>query len=118
MDLHACGAMLVLASLGAAPIDDAAPPETVAIVRPAEAASVSFRFLTREEGHEILLSDVHVTIANAVEGKVLDAVSNGPYLLASLPAGRYDVAASHEGRMQYASVVVRSAEARSVSLYW
>jgi len=124
MDLYTCGTLVVLAGLAGAPMDDATVEarETIAAVAPAprsaEPAAVSFRFLTREEGHEILLSDVHVTIRHPVEGTLVDTVSNGPYLVAFIPAGRYEVAATHEGRERRMNLTIPRAEPRSVALYW
>jgi hypothetical protein len=125
-----CGTLFVLAGLAGAPMDDASVEardsamETLAAVSPtsatrnAEPAAVSFRFLTREEGHELLLSDVHLTIRHPVEGTLVDTVSNGPYLVAFIPAGRYEVAATHEGRERRMNLTIPRAEPRSVALYW
>ena len=55
---------MLVAGLAAAPPEPPADvPETVASIEPAsqasttEQASVSFRFLTREEGHEVMLAE-------------------------------------------------------------
>jgi len=126
MDYVACGALVVLAGLAAAPADEPllAADEVLATAAPAlavrdvERSPVSFRFVAREEGHEILLTDVHVTIRHSVEGTLVDAVSNGPYLVAFMPAGRYDVAATHDGKLRTMTLTIPRAEARSVALYW
>jgi hypothetical protein len=44
------------------------------------------------------LSDVAVTLLDAKGETVLTHVSSGPFFLAKLPAGRYTVNASYEGR--------------------
>lgn len=126
MDYVACGALVVLAGLAAAPADEPAlgAGQSLASAAPALAAGpvdrspVSFRFVAREEGHEILLTDVHVTIRHAVEGTLVDAVSNGPYLVAFIPAGRYEVAATHDGKLRTMTLTIPRAEARSVAFYW
>jgi hypothetical protein len=137
MDPLICGTLVVLAGLAGVPMEDArveprdsavetlaATVETTAAHSPtpaprsAEPAAVSFRFLTREEGHELLLSDVHLTIRHPVEGTLVDTVSNGPYLVAFIPAGRYEVAATHEGRERRMNLTIPRAEPRSVALYW
>ncbi|HVE48163.1 MAG TPA: hypothetical protein VNG69_00935 [Casimicrobiaceae bacterium] len=124
MELHAC-AFVLLAGMTAGPVDETGAglrDEVVltasATPRVVEATPISFRFLTREEGHEILLSDVHVTIAHPIQGKVIDTVSNGPYLVAMVPAGRYEVVASHEGRARRVALTIAPASPQSVSLYW
>lgn len=81
-------------------------------------APISFQFTTRSEGHDIALTDVHVTIACAVGGKLFEAVSEGPFLIANLPEGRYDVVAWHEGRARRVALVVAGAEPRQVALRW
>jgi hypothetical protein len=123
MDVYACATMMLVAGLAAAPIDEPADERTEAATLAAapsasERAPVSFRFLTREEGHEILLTDVHVRIVHPVHGTLLEAVSNGPFLVAYVPVGRYDVAASHEGRTQHLTLTVARPEPRNLALYW
>lgn len=137
MNLVACGAMVVLAGLAGAPPDAdveepraepaihaSAMPVSVPAMRPAaqapsaDSAAVSFRFLTREEGHEILLSDVHVRISDPLGTPLFEGVSNGPFLLAFVPAGRYEVSASHDGRVKRMNLIVAHTAPRSVSLYW
>jgi hypothetical protein len=122
MPYLACATMMVLAGLatvdGVGVGDVAEPAAVVAIAQPAERAPVSFRFLTREEGHEILLSNVHVRIAHPVDGTLFEGVSNGPFLVAYVPVGRYEVAASHEGRTQRVELTVTRAEPSSLSLFW
>jgi hypothetical protein len=95
---------------------DVAPSSGVRAIE-AESA-VSFRFLKREEGHEFLVDEVHVTIVHPVRGTLLDAVSNGPYLTARVPAGRYEISASHAGRTQRVSVILAGREPRSLAFYW
>lgn len=52
--------------------------------------------LTLVEGNYV--SDVRVTLTDAQGRQVLEHVAAGPVLLARLPAGRYTVAATYEGR--------------------
>ena len=112
--------MMVLAGLtGIEPAAERSEPiAAVAVAHIAERAPVSFRFMTREEGHEILLSNVHVRIAHPVEGTMFEGVSNGPFLIAYVPVGQYEVAASHEGRTQRVVLTVARAEPSSLSLFW
>ena len=65
------------------------------------------------------LASVAVRIADAASGEVLvDAVSNGPWFLADLPAGRYRVTATYEGESQSADVSVPAQGLREVTLRW
>lgn len=79
---------------------------------------VSFVFATREEGHELRLTDVHLVILCPVVGRLFEAVSEGPFLTANLPAGRYEVIASHEGRARRIPLTVARGETRQVSIFW
>ena len=79
---------------------------------------VSFQFATREEGHELLLTNVHVVVRCPVAGKLFEGVSDGPFLVANLPDGRYDVVASHEGQARHVALSVARGEPRHVAIYW
>jgi hypothetical protein len=108
---------LDVASIAGAAADAAAPAEAVA--HPAGVLPVSFHFAAREEGHELLVTDVHVTIDDAATlGRVLSAVSDGPFLQASVPAGAYQVTATHGGRAQVAVIHVGGVEPTRVAFYW
>ena len=120
MPYLACATMMVIAGLATMQDsgDAADPPAAVAVARSSDRAPVSFQFMTREEGHEILLTGVHVRIAHPVEGTMFEGVSNGPFLVAYVPVGQYEVAASHEGRTQRVVLTVPRAEPKSLSLVW
>ena len=79
---------------------------------------VSFVFATREEGHELRLTDVHLVILCPVAGRLFEAVSEGPFLTANVPAGRYEVIASHDGQARRIPLTVTRGESRQVSIYW
>jgi hypothetical protein len=61
------------------------------------------------------LADVHVTLREQSGQVVLETTTRGPFLLADLPAGRYDVKASASGdRTESTTVdVVRGQQART-----
>ncbi|HEX4882744.1 MAG TPA: carboxypeptidase-like regulatory domain-containing protein [Casimicrobiaceae bacterium] len=101
--------------------ETSAPADVQAVQRTTtgERLPVSFHFATREEGHELLLGGVHVAIDDAATlGRVLSAVADGPFLLASVPEGAYQVTATHEGRAQVAVIVVARGEPLRVAFYW
>lgn len=54
------------------------------------------------------LSDVRVRIADMQGAKRLIAIAHGPFLLASLPEGRYKVTAIYRGKTQQRAVKVSS----------
>jgi len=59
------------------------------------------------------LANVNVGIADAKGNKVVQAVSDGPYFLANLPAGQYTISATHEGKTLSRKVQVGSKGLRS-----
>jgi hypothetical protein len=54
------------------------------------------------------LADIPVHITDMKGATLLKATSHGPFMLASLPAGRYKISASHDGKTQQRVVDVTS----------
>ena len=132
MDLRRTLAALVVAVVVAAPPgvcanggERAGAPdlarEAQPAVEPGPAAGfvpVSFVFATREEGHELRLTNVHLVIHCPVVGRLFEAVSEGPFLVANVPAGRYEIVASHDGHARRMPLTVTRGEPREVSIFW
>jgi len=59
------------------------------------------------QGNEYL-ADIAVHIADMHGATLLNATSHGPFMLASLPNGRYTVTATYEGKTQQRVVDVKS----------
>ncbi len=69
-----------------------------------------------QDGHYV--TDVKVVIA-ATKGKtLLDATSEGPWFLAKLPAGNYQIVATFEGKTVKHSVTVGKAKLQTVDFRW
>jgi hypothetical protein len=64
------------------------------------------------------LSDVNVTIADARGNQVLQTKTEGPWLLAKLPAGTYQVVASEGGNAIKRTVTVGSGKASDLEFRW
>jgi hypothetical protein len=64
------------------------------------------------------LADVGVTVSDASGKVVVDHVTDGPVLLARLPAGTYTVIARYEGRVQTRKVTLRSEPLLTEHLRW
>ncbi len=58
------------------------------------------------EGNGMYLSDVQVHISDKAGQPVADTVTNGPILLAKLPAGKYKVTAVSEGETKEQKITV------------
>jgi len=72
---------------------------------------------TANSGNEYL-ADVAVTIRNARGEIVLDMTSEGPYVLVSLPDGRYMVNVNYEGDAKQRSIVVSRAKHSRATFTW
>jgi hypothetical protein len=64
------------------------------------------------------VSDVRVTITDPAGNMLLDTMSEGPWLLARLPAGNYQVVASFAGSSARRQVAVGSAKLSTVDFRW
>lgn len=64
------------------------------------------------------VSDVKVMIADAKGKTLLDAMSAGPWFLAKLPAGNYQVVATFAGQDVKRSVTVGKAKLQTVDFRW
>ena len=66
----------------------------------------------------VYLSDVKVTIADSRGTTLLDALSQGPWLMAALPTGNYQVAATVAGVTERRNVTVAGARLNTVDFRW
>lgn len=80
--------------------------------------SLALSFATQLRGRDVYLATVPVVIRNASGNTLLDVVTEGPYLLVNLAAGRYEVSASHRGRQKTMKVQIRADRHERVSFVW
>ena|SRR5664279_600666 len=64
------------------------------------------------------LSGVKVAIADAAGRTLVDTTSEGPWLLARLPAGNYQVTATYAGNAEKRPVTVGAEKLRTVDFRW
>jgi hypothetical protein len=64
------------------------------------------------------LADVKVTVVDAANKMVLDTLVEGPWLLARLPAGTYQVNADCGGVVERRTVTVGGATLSTIQLRW
>jgi len=69
-----------------------------------------------KDGH--YLADVAVSISDTGNRKILDTISEGPFLLAQLPPGRYAITATYAGAAQTRSTTVAPAGRRELIFRW
>ncbi len=64
------------------------------------------------------LAEVNVTIVDAANQVLLDTLAEGPWFLARLPAGTYQVNASYRTNVERRTVAVGAATLSTVELRW
>lgn len=64
------------------------------------------------------LSGVQVAISDAKGQSILDTLSEGPWLLAKLPAGNYRIVAIVAGKTEIRQVAVDGAKLKTVDFRW
>ncbi len=64
------------------------------------------------------VSSVNVTIADAAGKQLLDTTSEGPWFLAKLPAGNYQVVATFAGKAEKRTIAVGSEKLKTIDFRW
>jgi hypothetical protein len=77
----------------------------------------NFKLLfTAKDGH--YLADVAISISDAANRKVLETVSEGPFLFAQLAPGKYAIAATYAGVTQTRSTTIAARGRRELVFRW
>lgn len=90
--------------------------EAFRAMAPRYALSLEFARANAPRGD--FLADVDVTVINDRGQPVLDAVAEGPFLLANLPAGTYTVRANSDGRVKSQTVTITPGHNRHLTFAW
>lgn len=64
------------------------------------------------------VSSIKVTIADAAGRQLLDTTSEGPWFLAKLPAGNYQIVATFAGKAEKRTIAVGAGKLRTVDFRW
>ena len=78
----------------------------------------NLKVLTAAEGSGAFLAAVRVVVRAAGGWTVFETTLEGPWLLARLPPGRYDLVATWGGRSQARSFTIPPTGRRELFLYW
>lgn len=93
--------------------------EEAAAIRDAAAKwPLTLVFVEARRGRESWVADVGVSIRDGKGDTVLDATTDGPFLLARLSPGRYVVEATYNGTAHRKSVTVPAHGARRIVFQW
>jgi hypothetical protein len=79
---------------------------------------LAMEFAIKAKPRDEFTAGVKVLIRDATGKTVLDAVSEGPFLLAKLPAGSYDIEATQDGRKLERHAVVAAGRSAHLGFLW
>ncbi|MEM4987857.1 carboxypeptidase-like regulatory domain-containing protein [Collimonas sp. H4R21] len=92
--------------------------ESTAIQQMAKNYSLELEFVINASPRAEFTSDVQVKISDASHNAVLDTVSKGPFLLAQLPAGRYRLEATKDGKSKAQDVTIKQGSHQHIMFEW
>lgn len=79
---------------------------------------LSITLAARSEGKDVFVAAVPVVIRDAGGKVILEVTSEGPYLLADLPPGRYQVTAIYRGEEKRAQAEVAAGKPARLTFVW
>jgi hypothetical protein len=92
--------------------------EAAAIKHVAKYYPLELEFVLKAKPKDEYLSDVQVRIKDAHDKMVLNVNSNGPFLLARMPAGKYTVSAERDGKVEHRQVAIAAKDHQRVVFEW
>jgi hypothetical protein len=92
--------------------------ESAAIKRAESEFPLSLEFVQAARPKAEYLADVHVTIKDQTGKVLLQTVSDGPFLLAKLPDGKYTVSAENNDQTKTQHVVLAANKPEHVVFEW
>ena len=78
----------------------------------------NLKLLFAQQGSGEYLAEIGVKVVDGKGATVLDATSEGPFMLVKLPAGSYKVVAVNEGVSQTKPVTISAKGSASLAFYW
>jgi hypothetical protein len=79
---------------------------------------LEMEFVVHAQPRDVYTSDVQVQIADAKGNTILDTVSEGPFMLAQLPGGRYVISVTDKGKTVVRDVDITPGQHRRVVFAW
>jgi hypothetical protein len=92
--------------------------QSVAMKLAAPSYPLELVFVVKAGMREQYTSDIDVKVSDRSGKVVVDTVSNGPFLLANLPDGNYQIEAINDGILKIQQVVVKKGVHRRVVFAW
>lgn len=92
--------------------------EAVAMRKEAAHYPLSVEFVKHAKPTDEFLANISVSIKDAAGKTELSTVSNGPFLLAKLPAGKYTISATDNGLTKTRDVTIAANKSEHVIFDW
>lgn len=92
--------------------------EAAAFKRAAATFPLEMLFVQKARPNDEYLADVKVSVRDRSGKSVLETMTEGPFLLAKLPAGKYTIEAEHRGERKHQSVEIRPGAHRRAVFVW
>jgi len=92
--------------------------EAAAMQSQARNYPLELQFVQRAQPRDEFLADVKVRITDRSRNVVLDTTASGPFLLAKLPPGRYDIEADYSGVVKRRTVDLSSGRHQKAVFVW
>jgi hypothetical protein len=92
--------------------------EAAAFKRAAASYPLEMMFAQKAGAKNEFVADVKVSITDRSGAEVLDATTEGPFLLAKLPAGEYAIEAEYRGERKHQTVEIRPGAHRRAVFVW
>lgn len=92
--------------------------EAAAIERSSRQWPLTLEFAVKDKPRAHFAADVAVTVRDAKGQTALQTTSDGPFLLAKLPAGKYDIVATLAGKSLNKQVRVQHGQAAKTLFMW
>jgi len=92
--------------------------EANAFKRVAKDYPLELDFLAKAKSKDEYLANVKVRIKDARDKLVLSTTSEGPFLLARMPAGKYTISADHDGNIEQRKIEIAAGTHRRVVFEW
>jgi hypothetical protein len=92
--------------------------ESTAIQQAAKNYSLELEFVVKATPRDEFTSDIRVKVSDAHNNAVFDAVSDGPFFLIQLPAGRYRIEAIKDGQTKAHDATITSGSHQRILFEW
>lgn len=92
--------------------------ETASLKNMAPAYSLEMLFVQHARPRDEFLADVRVVIRDLSGKSLLETTADGPYLLAKLPDGTYNLEAEYRGERKHHVVAIRSGRHQRAVFVW